>query len=88
MFNRQGRVCPTLGSCYPEVYITIFSQELRHVEGGKLRADIDPCYRADSYELKLDEMVGAEPEPGVIGGLPVSDAPTLADHCLGLFTGM
>ncbi|MDU2544444.1 MAG: trehalase family glycosidase, partial [Klebsiella sp.] len=52
----------------------MFSQKLRHVEDDELRIDIDPCYEADPYELKLDEMIDAEPEPEVIEGLPASDA--------------
>ena len=44
----------------------MFSQKLRHVEDDELRIDIDPCYEADPYELKLDEMIDAEPEPEVI----------------------
>ncbi len=46
----------------------MFSQKLRHVEDDELRIDIDPCYEADPYELKLDEMIDAEPEPEVIEG--------------------
>ncbi len=44
------------------------------------------CYEADPYELKLDEMFDAEPEPEIIEGLPASDALTPADRYLELFT--
>ena len=66
----------------------MFSQKLRHVEDDELRIDIDPCYEADPYELKLDEMIDAEPEPEVIEGLPASDALTPADRYLELFTNV
>ena len=36
----------------------------------------------DPYELKLDEMIEAEPEPEMIEGLPASDALTPADRYL------
>ena len=36
-------------------------------------------------ELKLDEMIEAEPEPEMIEGLPASDALTPADRYLELF---
>lgn len=55
----------------------MFSQKLRNVDDDELRIEIDPCYEADPYELKLDEMFDAEPEPEIIEGLPASDALTL-----------
>lgn len=55
----------------------MFSQKLRNVDDDELRIDTDPCYEADPYELKLDEMFDAEPEPEIIEGLPASDALTL-----------
>lgn len=45
----------------------------------KIRYETDPC------ELKLDEMIEAEPEPEMIEGLPASDALTPADRYLELF---
>ncbi|STR43246.1 cytoplasmic trehalase [Klebsiella michiganensis] len=59
--------------------------ELRNVDDDELRIEIDPCYEADPYELKLDEMFDAEPEPEIIEGLPASDALTPADRYLELF---
>lgn len=63
----------------------MFSQKLRNVDDDELRIEIDPCYEADPYELKLDEMFDAEPEPEIIEGLPASDALTPADRYLELF---
>ena len=47
--------------------------------------EVDLCYELDPYELKLDEMIEAEPEPEMIEGLPASDALTPADRYLELF---
>ncbi len=44
--------------------------------------EVDLCYEMDPYELKLDEMIEAEPEPEMIEGLPASDALTPADRYL------
>lgn len=63
----------------------MFSQKLRNVDDDELRIENDPCYEADPYELKLDEMFDAEPEPEIIEGLPASDALTPADRYLELF---
>lgn len=63
----------------------MFSQKLRNVDDDELRIENDPCYEADPYELKLDEMFDAEPEPEIIEGLPASDAltpPTAISSCL------
>lgn len=45
----------------------------------EVRYELDPC------ELKLDEMVEAEPLPETIEGMPASDALTPADRYLELF---
>ncbi len=66
----------------------MFSQKLRNVDDDELRIENDPCYEADPYELKLDEMFDAEPEPEIIEGLPASDALTPADRYLELFTNV
>ena len=50
-----------------------------------LMIEVDLCYELDPYELKLDEMIEAEPEPEMIEGLPASDALTPADRYLELF---
>ena len=52
----------------------MFSQKLRNVDDDELRIEIDPCYEADPYELKLDEMFDAEPEPEIIEGLQIGRA--------------
>jgi alpha,alpha-trehalase len=62
------------------------SQILRNDNGDKPKIERDLCYEADPYELKLDEMFDAEPEPEIIEGLPASDALTPADRYLELFT--
>ena len=45
----------------------------------------DETYDTDPCELKLDEMIEAEPEPEMIEGMPASDALTPADRYLELF---
>ncbi|HHT4375731.1 alpha,alpha-trehalase [Raoultella ornithinolytica] len=62
------------------------SQTLRNDNGDEPKIGRDLCYEADPYELKLDEMFDAEPEPEIIEGLPASDALTPADRYLELFT--
>jgi alpha,alpha-trehalase len=62
------------------------SQTLRNDNGDEPKIERDLCYEADPYELKLDEMFDAEPEPEIIEGLPASDALTPADRYLELFT--
>jgi alpha,alpha-trehalase len=62
------------------------SQKLRNDNGDEPKIERDLCYEADPYELKLDEMFDAEPEPEIIEGLPASDALTPADRYLELFT--
>ena len=63
----------------------MFNQKLQTAEdiefdiAEELRYETDPC------ELKLDEMIEAEPEPEMIEGLPASDALTPADRYLELF---
>ena len=61
------------------------SQTLRNDNGDEPKIGRDLCYEADPYELKLDEMLEAEPEPEMIEGLPASDALTPADRYLELF---
>ena len=69
----------------PEVLTTMFNQKLHAADivefeiAEELRYETDPC------ELKLDEMIEAEPEPEMIEGLPASDALTPADRYLELF---
>lgn len=46
------------------------SQTLRNDNGDEPKIGRDLCYEADPYELKLDEMFDAEPEPEIIEGLP------------------
>ncbi|MEO3991535.1 alpha,alpha-trehalase [Pseudocitrobacter cyperus] len=63
----------------------MFNQKIRNEESEALAIEVELCYEADPFELKLDEMLDAEPEPEVIEGLPASDALTPADRYLELF---
>ncbi|XPE60721.1 hypothetical protein ACNKHT_23060 [Shigella flexneri] len=49
--------------------------------------EVNLCYELEPYELKLDEMIEAEPEPEMIEeGLPASNALTPANRYLELFS--
>ncbi len=63
----------------------MFNQTLRTVETVEFDIEQELLYEIDPCELKLDEMLEAEPEPEMIEGLPASDALTPADRYLELF---
>ena len=63
----------------------MLNQKLPHAPSEEMTIDIDLLYEMDPCELKLDEMIEAEPEPEMIEGLPASDALTPADRYLELF---
>ena len=63
----------------------MLNQKLPHAPSEEMTIDIDLLYEMDPCELKLDEMIEAEPEPEMIAGLPASDALTPADRYLELF---
>ncbi|MCZ8626140.1 alpha,alpha-trehalase [Escherichia albertii] len=63
----------------------MLNQKIQNPNPDKLTIEVDLCYELDPYELKLDEMIEAEPEPEMIEGLPASDALTPADRYLELF---
>jgi neutral trehalase len=54
----------------------MLNQKLPHAPSEEMTIDIDLLYEMDPCELKLDEMIEAEPEPEMIEGLPASDALT------------
>lgn len=60
----------------------MLNQKIQTPNPDELTIEVDLCYELDPYELKLDEMLEAEPEPEMIEGLPAS-AP--ADRYLELF---
>lgn len=60
----------------------MLNQKIQNPNPDKLTIEVDLCYELDPYELKLDEMIEAEPEPEMIEGLPASDALTPADRYL------
>lgn len=55
----------------------MLNQKLNPTPSEDLTIDVDLLYETDPCELKLDEMIEAEPEPEMIEGLPASDALTL-----------
>lgn len=63
----------------------MLNQKIQNPNPDELMIEVDLCYELDPYELKLDEMIEAEPEPEMIEGLPASDALTPADRYLELF---
>ncbi|TQS57014.1 hypothetical protein DSN66_05570 [Salmonella enterica subsp. enterica serovar Typhimurium] len=63
----------------------MLNQKLNPTPSEDLTIDVDLLYETDPCELKLDEMIEAEPEPEMIEGLPASDALTPADRYLELF---
>ena len=63
----------------------MINQKLQHAPSEEFTIDVDLVYETDPCELKLDEMIEAEPEPEMIEGLPASDALTPADRYLELF---
>ena len=58
----------------------MLNQKIQNPNPDELMIEVDLCYELDPYELKLDEMIEAEPEPEMIEGLPASDALTPADR--------
>ena len=52
----------------------MLNQKIQNPNPDELMIEVDLCYELDPYELKLDEMIEAEPEPEMIEGLPASDA--------------
>lgn len=54
----------------------MLNQKIQNPNPDELMIEVDLCYELDPYELKLDEMIEAEPEPEMIEGLPASDALT------------
>ena len=50
----------------------MLNQKLPHAPSEEMTIDIDLLYEMDPCELKLDEMIEAEPEPEMIEGLPAS----------------
>jgi alpha,alpha-trehalase len=69
----------------PEVFIAMLNQKLNVTRALNLEVVEELIYALDPCELKLDEMIEAEPEPEMIEGLPASDALTPADRYLELF---
>lgn len=63
----------------------MFNQKLQANENIEFEIAEELRYETDPCELKLDEMIEAEPEPEMIEGLPASDALTPADRYLELF---
>jgi len=63
----------------------MFNQKLHSAESVEFAIEEETRYEIDPCELKLDEMIEAEPEPEMIEGLPASDALTPADRYLELF---
>ncbi|WP_312268442.1 alpha,alpha-trehalase [Pseudescherichia sp.] len=63
----------------------MFNQKLQLADSVEFEIEEKICYETDPHELKLDEMIEAEPEPEMIEGLPASDALTPADRYLELF---
>lgn len=63
----------------------MFNQKLQATENIEFEIAEELRYETDPCELKLDEMIEAEPEPEMIEGLPASDALTPADRYLELF---
>ena len=63
----------------------MFNQKLHSAESVEFGIAEEPRYEIDPCELKLAEMIDAEPEPEMIEGLPASDALTPADRYLELF---
>ena len=63
----------------------MFNQKLQLAESVEFEIEEKIRYETDPCELKLDEMIEAEPEPEMIEGLPASDALTPADRYLELF---
>ena len=54
----------------------MFNQKLQANENIAFEIAEELRYETDPCELKLDEMIEAEPEPEMIEGLPASDALT------------
>ncbi|STP71164.1 cytoplasmic trehalase [Enterobacter hormaechei] len=54
----------------------MFNQKLQTAEDIEFEIAEELRYETDPCELKLDEMIEAEPEPEMIEGLPASDALT------------
>jgi len=63
----------------------MFNQKIKFADSVEFEIDEQICYETDPRELKLDEMIEAEPEPEMIEGMPASDALTPADRYLELF---
>lgn len=63
----------------------MFNQKLHAADIVEFEIAEEIRYETDPCELKLDEMIEAEPEPEMIEGLPASDALTPADRYLELF---
>lgn len=67
----------------------MLNQKLPHAPSEEMTIDIDLLYEMDPCELKLDEMIEAEPEPEMIAGLPASDAltpPIVTSNCSNTFS--
>lgn len=67
----------------------MLNQKLPHAPSEEMTIDIDLLYEMDPCELKLDEMIEAEPEPEMIEGLPASDAltpPIVTSSCSNTFS--
>ncbi|WP_318377197.1 alpha,alpha-trehalase [Enterobacter sp.] len=63
----------------------MFNQKLKPDESVEFVIEEKTSFDTDPYELKLAEMLEAEPEPEMIEGYPASDALTPADRYLELF---
>ena len=44
----------------------MLNQKIQNPNPDELMIEVDLCYELDPYELKLDEMIEAEPEPEMI----------------------
>jgi neutral trehalase len=67
----------------------MFNQKLHSAESVEFGIAEEPRYEIDPCELKLAEMIDAEPEPEMIEGLPASDAltpPIVILNCLNTFS--
>ena len=44
----------------------MLNQKIQNPNPDELMIEVDLCYELDPYELKLDEMIEAEPEPEIV----------------------
>ncbi|GAL59767.1 trehalase [Pseudescherichia vulneris NBRC 102420] len=63
----------------------MFNQKIKFADSVEFEIEEKIRYETDPRELKLDEMIEAEPEPEMIEGMPASDALTPADRYMELF---